>query len=104
MPRIATPLELWNTSLQMSYLMFETQSVMTMRLLGMAGLWNVTKSENTRMMDEKSPALLKSMANAAAATMSGARPDQIINTAILPLRAKTRSNSNRLSRRGPKFI
>ncbi|MGY9045648.1 hypothetical protein P775_21515 [Puniceibacterium antarcticum] len=103
MPRLATPVDLWNTTLQMTYLALETQSVMTMRLLGMAGLWNVTKSENTRMVDEKSPALLQSMMNAATATMHGARPDQIMNTAIKPLRAKTRSNSTRLAKRGPKF-
>ena len=103
MPRTATPLDLWNTTLQMTYLALETQSVMTMRILGMAGLWNVTKSENARMMDEKSPALMESAMNAVTATMNGARPDQILNTAIRPLRAKTRSNSNRLSKRGPKF-
>ncbi len=103
MPRTATPFDLWSTTLQFTFLAIETQSVMTMRLLGMAGLWNVTKSENARMMDEKSPALMRSMTDAAAVAMTGARPDQIMATAIKPLRAKTRSNANRLSRRGPKF-
>ncbi len=104
MSRTATPLDLWKTTLEMSLLMFETQSVMTMRLMGMAGFWNVTSSENALMFDEKSPAWMKSMVNATQATLQGKRPDQIVNTAIRPLRAKTRPNSSRLAKRGPKFI
>ncbi|WP_186766532.1 antifreeze protein [Puniceibacterium confluentis] len=103
MPRTANPLHLWNATLQMTFLLIETQSVITMRLLGMAGLWNVTRSENTRMVDEKPPAMMQSAMNAVSATMNGARPDQIVTSAIRPLRAKTRSNTNRLAKRGPKF-
>ncbi|KMK68363.1 hypothetical protein [Puniceibacterium sp. IMCC21224] len=103
MPRPATPIDLWDASLQMFYLTVETHAVVSMRLLGMAGLWNVTKSENSRMVDEKSDALMQSAANAVNATMTGARPDQVLASAIRPLRAKTRSNSKRLAKRGPKF-
>ncbi|SNR51999.1 hypothetical protein [Puniceibacterium sediminis] len=103
MPRPATLIDLWHTTLQMSLLAVETHAVMTMRIMGMAGLWNVGKSENTRMVHEKPPALMKSAMNAVSASMNGARPDQIMNTSIRPLRAKTRSNSNRLAKRGPKF-
>ncbi|MFZ5962184.1 antifreeze protein [Thalassococcus sp. BH17M4-6] len=99
----ATPFDLLGASLQMGYLAAETQSVMAMRLWGMAGLWNVTTSENNRMVDEKTPALTQSAMNAMFAAMRGERPDQIVVSAIKPLRARTRSNSRRLAKRGLKL-
>ena len=104
MKNVATPFDLMDASLQMGQLMIETQSVMAMRILGMAGFWNVTKAENGRMFDEKAPALTQSALSALYASLRGERPDQIMLKAIKPLRAKTRSNSRRLTKRGPKLI
>ncbi|MBM1813884.1 antifreeze protein [Sulfitobacter pseudonitzschiae] len=87
--------------MNMSMLMMETASVMTMRMMGMAGLWSVTKSENERMVSEKSSAFLDSAAAASVATMTGKRPDEVMNAALRPLRRKTRANARRLGKRGP---
>ncbi|KEJ96399.1 hypothetical protein SUH3_13645 [Pseudosulfitobacter pseudonitzschiae] len=101
MPRLATPADLMGSWMNMSMLMMETASVMTMRMMGMAGLWSVTKSENERMVSEKSSAFLDSAAAASVATMTGKRPDEVMNAALRPLRRKTRANARRLGKRGP---
>ena len=101
LPRSATPADMMGAWMNMSMLMVETASVMTMRMMGMAGLWSVTKSENDRMVSEKSSAFLDSAAAASMATISGKRPDEVINAAVKPLRRKTRANARRLGKRGP---
>ncbi|MCA0134419.1 hypothetical protein [Pseudosulfitobacter pseudonitzschiae] len=101
LPRLATPADLMGSWMNMSMLMMETASVMTMRMMGMAGLWSVTKSENERMVSEKSSAFLDSAAAASVATMTGKRPDEVMNAALRPLRRKTRANARRLGKRGP---
>lgn len=98
-----TPADLMRLQVEWLQLMAETQAVIAMRLLGMAGMWSVTSSEDTRMVDEKAPAMAKSMMAASVAAMTGKRPDQIAQAAIRPLRAKTRANSRRLAKRGPKM-
>ncbi|MCR8827058.1 hypothetical protein [Pseudosulfitobacter koreensis] len=99
--RYATPVELYVSWMNASMLMVETASVMTMRMMGMAGTWSVTKSENDRMMSEKPTAFLDSAVAGSMAVMSGKRPDEVMNAALRPLRRKTRANARRLGKRGP---
>ncbi len=96
-----TPVDLVRLSATWWHLMAETQSIVTMRMLGMAGLWSVADSEDSRMVNEKAPAFASSLIAASTAAMRGQRPDQIATAAIKPLRAKTRANAKRLARRGP---
>lgn len=103
MSRHATPLELWKTGYELWCLSIESQAVMTMRVMGMAGGWSVDRHENTRMVNEKSEAFGKAMIAATRATAAGKRPDQIIAASTKPLRRKTRANTKRLVRRGPKL-
>ena len=103
MPKFPDPLEMWSTSLEMGMMALEAQAVIAMRLMGMAGVWSVTKAETSRMVTEKSAALSKSMMKAGTATMRGASPEKIVAEAIKPYRQKTRANSRRLARRGPKL-
>ena len=79
MKRSASPLDLLFTANRMWWLAAETNAVMTMRMLGMGGMWNVTKGEDARMWSEKPLAFQKSAAAATAAMMSGKRPDEIMN-------------------------
>jgi hypothetical protein len=79
-----------------SRLMAETQTVMTLRLLGMAGVWPVAPGENNRMVSEKAPAFARAQLAMTRAAMRGARPDQIIAAGLKPLGRKTGSNSRRL--------
>ena len=103
MRRTPTPLDLWTTGLELTLLAAETQAVMAMRLWGMAGLWNVTPHENTRMVSEKASAITQSAMNTGFAALSGKRADEVVTVAVKPLRKKTRSNARRLIKRGPKL-
>jgi len=84
-------------------MMAEAQTVIGYRLMGMAGFWSVTPSENSRMVAEKIPAFAASMRGGAMAAMSGKPPAQIIDAAVRPLGRKTRANSRRLAKRGPRL-
>ncbi len=103
MARCATPFDYWSNAFELGMLTAEAQAVIAMRLWGMGGLWSVTKSENARMVDEKRDAITRSMIDAGVAAATGKRPDQIMAAAVKPLRQKTRSNSKRLAKRGPKL-
>lgn len=97
------PAEMLRLGLQTSVMMIEAQMVIGMRLMGMAGGWRVTPSENGRMIAEKPSALLASMLAAGRAAAAGATPHGIALAGLKPVRARTRSNVARLVRRGPKL-
>ncbi len=103
MAKAPTPADLIAVSTTWWTLMAETQHIVAMRMMGMAGLWSVTPSENDRMVSEKGPAFAASAAAGTAAMIAGKRPDQIAAAAMKPLRAKTRANAARLGKRGPKL-
>lgn len=100
--RIASPIDLWTNTLQAGFILAEANAVITMRVMGMAGLWSVAPSENGRMISEKVYATTKAMTDSTKAAMTGARPDQITAAAMKPIRQKTRTNAKRLAKRGPK--
>lgn len=99
--KVATPAELIGASTALTMLVWETNAVMSMRVLGMMGLWSVTPSENARMFSEKPPAFAKSAMAGMSAAASGKRPDEVATAMIKPLRKETRSNTRRLAKRGP---
>ncbi|KAF0676810.1 antifreeze protein [Profundibacterium mesophilum] len=99
----SSPVAYWASMMRASQMMAEAQVVIGYRMLGMAGLWAVAPTENTVMLTEKPGALMASGMAASRAMMSGAAPDKIIDAAVKPLGAKTRSNAARLMKRGPRF-
>ena len=99
-----TPFTYWANAVEMTYLMAEAQAVITMRLMGMAGLWSVTGFEDRRMVSEKVYALTKAGTEAGKAALSGGSPDRIVAAAIKPIRQKTRANARRLGKRGLKLV
>lgn len=99
MPKPATPANFLGNSIEMSLMMIEAHSVITMRLMGIAGLWPVTPRENSRMVTEKLVALLKSATDTQKVAMNGGSPEAIAAAAIAPLRKATRANSRRLGKR-----
>ena len=103
MTKFVTPMEIFRTSLQFAFIAAEAQAVIAMRLWGMAGLWSVAPSENKRMVAEKIEAAQRGMINAGVAAATGKRPAQVVAAAIKPVRRKTRANSRRLAKRGPKL-
>ena len=100
MTRNSTPLEYWGNAVQFGSMMAEAQSVIAMRMLGIAGLWSVAPDENKLMVSEKVSAISKGLTDASRAIMEGKRLDEIAAAAIKPIRQTTRANHKRLSNRG----
>lgn len=103
MARKSPQADLWSIMFNSGMVALEAQAVITMRVWGMAGLWSVTPAENQRMLDEKTQALQKAWIAAGSHALSGAPPQRILSAALEPIRAKTRSNSKRLAKRGPRL-
>ena len=97
------PFALARTGMGFTMLAWETQLVMTMRIMGMAGLWSVVPTENARMVSEKAPAFAEAARAAGAAAIAGHRPDEVAAAWARPLRRRTSANARRLTRRGPKL-
>lgn len=93
--------ELIRLSMQSGMMLAEANMVIAMRMFGMAGMWKVSPAENQRMVDEKSAAAMASGAAMAKAVVAGKSPAAVALAGLRPLRAKTRSNAARLSKRGP---
>lgn len=98
----ASPMDYWANALQVGYVVAETQVVVTLRLLGMAGVWSVTPAEDSRMISEKVYALTKAATDVSRVVMRGGAPNEIAAAAIRPIRQKTRANARRLGKRGLK--
>ena len=77
----------------------EAQTVITLRMMGMSGLWPVTAGENNRMFREKASALMASQIGMTKAAMSLQNPQDVVAAGLKPYRRKTRSNARRLTRR-----
>ena len=97
--RKSSPFDIWRSSMEFGALALETQAVVTMRMMGMAGIWPVEKSENDRMLAEKNPAFARAATAATAVAMQGGRMDEIVSAATKSLTTKARSNRKRLVRR-----
>ncbi len=95
-----TPAALIRLQMQMAMMAMEASAVIWMRMMGMAGAWNVAGGENARMVREKQVAFVKAAQDASLAAMTGRNAAA---AALRPVRRKTRSNVHRLARRGPKL-
>lgn len=97
-------LDYWGNAMQVGFVMAEAQAVIAMRLMGLAGFWSVTPSENRRMVSEKVQAMVKGSMDAGVAELQGQPPDKVAAAAIKPVRRATRANCRRLAKRGPKRV
>ena len=93
--------DMLRVSNQFGLMTLEAQKVIAMRLMGMAGAWNTPPSENHRMVAEKTDAMIAATAAMTRAMARGASPVAIAMAGLRPVRARTRANSARLSKRGP---
>ena len=82
----------------MAQLGAEVQSVMTLRLMGLAGCWALPPGEAGRMVSEKSPAWNDAWMKAAQATANGATSVAVVDAALKPLHRKAKANRKRLSK------
>ncbi len=89
-------------SIRAGMMLGQAQMVMAMRMMGMAGAWNVTAAENKRMVDEKTAAAVESGAAMARAMLSGKGPVAVASAGLTPIARRTGANAKRLAKRGPK--
>ena len=99
MKRWPTPYDWVAPALEGWAVLAEAQAVVAMRLMGMAGAWPVSASENRRMMMEKGPAMLAAGLAAQRAVLALAPPDRVAMAALEPVRRRTRANARRLAGR-----
>lgn len=95
------PVALMRVQSETMWMGVEAGAVVWMRSLGMMGLWNVSPSENLRMVTEKQSAVLQSGQAVMKSAWKGETPSEAMAASIVPFRKRTRSNARRLSRRGP---
>jgi hypothetical protein len=82
----------------------ETNSVIMLRMMGMAGVWNTPFDENWRMVAEKPKAFLKAGTNGVLAAMEGKDAVKVVDASLKPLNRATTSNRQRLAKRGPRKV
>lgn len=97
---MTNPANLMRTSLAFWTLIAEANTVITLRVLGMAGILPAHHTENERMAAEKGPTFAAAMVAGTRAAMSGHSVDRVALAAMRPLRRKTRANVKRLSKPG----
>mgnify|MGYP003707820909 CR=1 FL=1 len=102
MPRKAPAFDLWRAGFEIGALALEAQAVIAMRMMGMAGLWPVTKSEGRRMILEKPEAFSNAAMAAAKRAIKGGRVDDVVSVATKSLTRKARANRKRLAKRAMK--
>lgn len=88
------------SSMSFTHMMVEAQTVIGLRMLGMAGLWPMGAGEHLRMVAEKASAAQDSSAAVARALFFGGTPGDIALAAVQPVRRRTRANLRRLTRKG----
>ncbi|SDG91924.1 antifreeze protein [Sulfitobacter delicatus] len=91
-----TPFTFFALQSQFAALAVETQIVMSLRLMAMAGALPARPGENNRMISEKGPAMTKAFSAGTQAAFAGKAPEQIINASLAPLTRKVRQNRKRL--------
>ncbi|KIN75020.1 Antifreeze protein, type I [Sulfitobacter noctilucae] len=92
------PYDLFKLQLNLTTLMMETQTVMALRVMGMSGVIPAHRGENDRMVSEKGPAMAKAFHAATKAAFAGARPDQVLSAAMVPVSKRVSANRKRLSK------
>ena len=97
-----SPFDLMRLSMNTAMMLAQAQSVIAMRMMGMAGVWSVSPGENNRMVSEKMRAGMKAGLAAQRSAMSGGSATDIAEAALAPVHRTTAANARRLSRSGPK--
>jgi hypothetical protein len=89
---------IWKTGLDAWRMLAEAQTVVALRMMGMAGLWTLSEGETTRMITEKQQAFAQSAFDGTMAAMRGQSPERVLAAVVRPLGRKTSANARRLGR------
>jgi len=100
MPTIPNPFDYMRLGFDMTRLGIETHSVIALRMLGMAGVWDTPFDENYRMVAEKHGAFLLAGSAVIDGARQGQHPLSLARAAMEPLDQATSQNRQRLSERG----
>ena len=92
-------LQMMRLNIATARMMTEAQTVIGLRMLGMAGMVPSATDETPRMVTEKQTAFAKAGLAAATAVMTGRGPLAAYGSALGPIGRTTRSNVRRLSKR-----
>lgn len=93
-------IDIFKLQMRTAQMLVEAQSVVNIRMMGMAGLVPSRSDETTRMITEKQTAFVESAMAGAGALMAGKTPVQAYGLALTPIGKATRANSKRLTRTG----
>ena len=77
---------------------FEAQTVIALRLMGLSGMLPSRPGETQRMFSEKPSALLDAQAAGFKAMIAGQSADKVFDAAMKPLSRKVHANRRRLMR------
>ena len=97
------PFQAMRIGLDAARIGLEAQSVIAMRLAGLAGLWNVPSNESFRMVQEKPLAAIEAGQAAFDALLKGHSPDRVVSASMAQIGQRTQANMARLSKRGPSW-
>jgi hypothetical protein len=96
--RTPSLLDYMRPAMMMGQMMVEAQTVIAMRLCGMAGGWQMAPGEHLRMITEKTSAVQEAGLAMARAMGAGAAPHRVAIAGMKPVRRRTKANVRRLSR------
>lgn len=102
MTRLSSPLDLMHLGFETARLGIEAQSVINLRTLGMAGMWNTPFDENYRMVVEKQGTFLKAGCEAIEDMVGGEDAISVARRAVATLDETTTENRHRLTACGPR--
>lgn len=92
----ANPFDYFRATMQAAQIAAEAQTVIALRLSGMAGVWPMGEAEAACMVSEKLSAGAQAARAALRAGMAGGSLPAIALAAMKPVRRKTRANARRL--------
>lgn len=98
MPPAVDPFSLFRSSLALWRLGVAAQTVVTLRMMGAAGLVPAARGENGRMLSEKPPAFLRAGLAAQRAVLTGAPPLTVLDIWTGSLARAVGANRRRLTR------
>ena len=99
MKNLFNPFAMLRPAVEASKMMIEAQTVIALRLAGMAGIWPMGPQENRRMVEEKVAAVTESVRAVAVAGMTGRSASAVAMAGIRPLRSRTKANASRLRKK-----
>jgi hypothetical protein len=95
----SNPFDFMRPMLEASRILTESQTVIGLRLSGMAGFWPMEQAETGKMVMEKLQASVASAGAMMQAGMAGKGLNDIAMAAMKPVRRQTRVNARRLTRK-----